>query len=86
MRVKHDIVLLGRFANGMGLYRFAYNGSQKLYVGVIAQEAKKVMPQAVSRDGEGYLRVDYDKLGLPFQTYDHWLGSGPGCPSSSSLN
>jgi hypothetical protein len=60
----------------LGLYRFAYNGSQKLYVGVIAQEAMKAMPQAVVRDKEGYLRVDYDKLGVPFQTYDHWLAAG----------
>ena len=81
VRVKHDIVLLGRLSNGMGLYRFAYNGSQKLYVGVIAQEAMTVMPQAVSRDQEGYLRVDYDKLGVPFQTYDHWLASGARLPT-----
>jgi hypothetical protein len=64
----------------MGLYRFAYNGSRKLYVGVIAQEAMKVMPQAVSRDSEGYLRVDYDQLGVPFQTYDHWLSTGAKIP------
>jgi hypothetical protein len=83
VNVKHDIVLLGRFANGMGLYRFAYNGSQKLYVGVMAQEAIKVAPQAVSRDGEGYLRVDYDKLGVPFQTYDRWLESGARMPKLS---
>jgi hypothetical protein len=81
INVKHDIILLGRFANGMGLYRFAYNGSQKQYVGVIAQEAMKVMPQAVSRDGEGYLRVDYDKLGVPFQTYDRWRVSGARMPT-----
>jgi hypothetical protein len=43
----------------------------------------KVMPQAVSRDGEGYLRVDYDKLGLPFQTYDRWLDSGARMPKLS---
>ena len=78
--VKHDITLLGRFANGMGFYRFAYNGDQKLYVGVMAQDAMKVMPQVVSRDGEGYLRVDYDKMGLPFQTYEHWLESGARIP------
>jgi hypothetical protein len=83
VNVKHDIVLLGRFANGMGLYRFAYNGSQKLYVGVMAQEAMKVAPQAVSRDGEGYLRVDYDKLGLRFQTYHRWLESGARMPKLS---
>jgi hypothetical protein len=81
--VKHDIVLLGRFENGMGFYRFAYNGSQKQYVGVIAQEAMKVMPEAVSRDGEGYLRVDYGRLGLRFQTYDRWLEFGARMPKLS---
>lgn len=65
----------------MGLYRFAYTGSRKLYVGVIAQEAIKVAPHAVSRDREGYLRVRYEELGVPFQTYEHWLASGAKVPS-----
>lgn len=81
IRVKHDVVLLARLSNGMGLYRFAYTGSRKLYVGVIAQEAIKVAPHAVSRDREGYLRVRYEELGVPFQTYEHWLASGAKVPS-----
>src|SRR6516225_2956568 len=32
--LKHDIVLLGQLNNGLGFYRFAYNGSSKAYVGV----------------------------------------------------
>jgi uncharacterized membrane protein YgcG len=83
IRVKHDIVLLGRLSNGMGLYRFAYNGSQKLYVGVIAQEASKIIPQAVAHDRQGYLIVDYSKLGVPFQTYDQWIASGARLPNLS---
>ena len=67
----------------MGLYRFAYNGSQKLYVGVIAQEALKIMPQAVAHDQEGYLIVDYSKLGVRFQTYDQWIASGAQLPKLS---
>ena len=31
------------------------------------------MPDAVVRGRDGYLRVFYDKLGLKFETYDHWL-------------
>ena len=81
IRVKHDIVLLGRLSNGMGLYRFAYDGSQKLYAGVIAQEAMKVIPQAVSRDqarlSESRLRAS---SGVPFQTYNHWLAAGARMP------
>ncbi len=84
IRVKHDVVLIARLSNGMGLYRFAYNGSNKLYVGVIAQEALKVAPQTVSRDREGYLRVHYDDLGVPFQSYDQWRASGARIPKLRS--
>jgi hypothetical protein len=80
IRLKHDVVLVARLPNGLGFYRFAYNGDNKLYMGVVAQEALKVAPQAVSRDRDGYLRVDYDKLGVPFQTYDQWLSSGAHIP------
>ena len=78
--LKHDIVLLGHLANGIGYYRFSYNGSDRAYVGVMAQEVQTVMPQAVVRDREGYLRVFYDKLGVKFQTYEHWIASGARVP------
>jgi len=77
---KHDIVLLGHLANGIGYYRFSYNGSDRAYVGVMAQEVQMVMPQAVVRDREGYLRVFYDRLGVKFQTYEHWIASGARVP------
>jgi hypothetical protein len=59
-----------RISNGLGLYRFSYNGSNKPYVGVMAQEVQQVMPTAVTRGTDGYLRVNYDKLGVKFQSYD----------------
>jgi hypothetical protein len=71
--LKHDIVLLGRLANGLGIYRFAYNGARRLYVGVLAQEVREVIPQAVIRGADGYLRVDYRQLGMTFQTYEKWI-------------
>jgi hypothetical protein len=74
--LKHDIVLLGHLDNGLGLYRFAYNGSNQVYVGVLAQEVQRVAPEAVVRGHDGYLRVYYDKLGLRFQTYRQWIASG----------
>jgi hypothetical protein len=82
--LKHDIVLLGHLDNGIGFYRFDYNGSDKAYVGVIAQEVQTVMPQAVTRGRDGYLRVYYDKLGVPFQTYDHWIASGARIPAGAT--
>ena len=81
IRLKHDIHLLGYLDNGLGFYRFAYNGSDKPYVGVIAQEVESVLPGAVARGSDSYLRVFYDKLGLTFQTYRQWIASGARIPA-----
>ncbi|MGY3617686.1 DUF3300 domain-containing protein [Bradyrhizobium sp. USDA 10063] len=81
--LKHDIVLLGHLGNGLGYYRFSYLGSGKSYVGVMAQEVQGVMPEAVTRGSDGYLRVHYDKLGLKFRTYGDWLAAGARIPRAS---
>ena len=73
IRAKHDIALLGHLDNGLGFYRFSYNGSDKAYVGVMAQEVERVMPEAVARGSDGYLRVNYDQAGLRMQTMGHGL-------------
>ena len=80
-RLKHDIVLLGRLDDALGYYRFVYNGGHTAFVGVMAQEVRTVMPEAVMRDADGYMRVSYDRLGLPFETYDKWVASGAHLPS-----
>jgi hypothetical protein len=80
MRLKHDIVLLGRLDDGLGFYRFTYNGGHTAYVGVMAQEVQSVMQEAVVLSRDGYLRVSYDKLGLKFQTYNAWIASGARIP------
>lgn len=79
--LKHDIVLLGHLGNGLGYYRFSYAGSDKAYVGVMAQEVEQVMPNAVMRGSDGYLRVHYEKLGLKFRTYRDWLAAGATIPA-----
>ena len=76
IELKHDVVRLGSLADGIGLYRFQYNWSDQVYVGVIAQEVAAVRPDAVLRGDDGYLRVDYARLGLRFQTWDEWLAAG----------
>ena len=83
--MKHDIVLLGRLDNGLGYYRFSYLGSSKAYVGVMAQEVERLMPDAVTRGSDGYLRVYYEKLGLKFRTYRDWLAGGAQIPSRSRI-
>ncbi len=72
VRLKHDIVLLKRLDNGIGLYRFRYNWSDRLYVGVMAQEVEAIRPDAVTRGADGYLRVTYGRLGLRFMTWSEW--------------
>jgi hypothetical protein len=84
VRLKHDIVLLGRLDNGLGFYRFSYNGSNKVYVGVMAQEVQSIKPEAVVRGRDGYLRVYYERLGLHLQTWDQWQASGQRIPATAN--
>jgi hypothetical protein len=85
LALKHDIVLLGHLDNGLGYYRFSYLGSIKAYVGVMAQEVERIMPDAVTRGRDGYLRVYYEKLGLTFRTYRSWLAAGAQIPLRSRI-
>ena len=74
LRLKQDIVPLTRLNNGLQLYRFRYKSSDRtVYVGVMAQEVKKIEPNAVWRDRKGYLMVNYDRVGVKFMTWKEWL-------------
>jgi hypothetical protein len=84
IRLKHDIALLGRLDNGLGFYRFSYNGSNEVYVGLMAQEVQSIKPEAVVRGRDGYLRVYYERLGLQLQTWDQWQASGQRIPAAAS--
>lgn len=81
LRLKHDVALLGYLDGGIGFYRFVYNGGTTAYVGVMAQEVATLRPDAVSHGRDGYLRVDYDRLGLKFQSYQQWMASGAALPA-----
>ena len=74
IRLKRDIAQVGEH-NGINLYRFRYLWSDTTYVGVMAQEVTAVKPDAVSRGADGYLRVDYGRLGLRLQTWDQWTAA-----------
>ena len=82
IRLKHGIALLGRLDNGLGFYRFSYNGSAAAYVGVMAQEVEALMPDAVMRGSDGYLRVYYDRLGLRMQAWEEWVAAGEKIPAT----
>jgi len=72
VRLKRDITLIGRLDDGLGLYSYRYLWSDTVYVGVMAQEVALMMPSAVVKGDDGYLRVDYAKLGLRMRTLDEW--------------
>ena len=72
VRLKRDITPLGRLDDGLELYSFRYLWSDTVYVGVMAQEVAATMPSAVMMGEDGYLRVDYGKLGLRMRTLAEW--------------
>lgn len=71
-RMKEDITPLTK-EGGFQLYRFRYKGGEQVYVGVMAQDVAKIAPDAVIRGSDGYLRVNYDRLGLRLMTWEEWI-------------
>jgi hypothetical protein len=75
MRLKRDIEQVARLENGLGLYRYRYLWSDQVYVGVLAQEVAAIEPDAVLRARDGYLLVNYARLGLRLRTWNEWAGA-----------
>jgi len=67
-RLKENIQPIGRSENGHNLYTWDWNDKAKELgindptTGVIAQEVKKYMPEAVIKDENGYYKVNYGVL------------------------
>jgi hypothetical protein len=70
IRMKENIKAIGWLPNGLPVYEFEYkpefkdkefNGHGK-FVGVMAQDVEKVIPEAVHTLDDGYKIVDYAKL------------------------
>ncbi|HJU11998.1 MAG TPA: tail fiber domain-containing protein [Candidatus Binataceae bacterium] len=78
IRLKKNIKFLEKLPSGIDLYSFQYiDGSATTFVGVLAQEIRKIRPDAVIERSSGYLAVDYAKLGLKMMTlseYRHLRG------------
>ena len=75
IRLKRDVAQVGELDDGINLYRYRYQWSDTTYVGVMAQEVAAVKPEAVLRGADGYLHVDYARLGLRLQTWDQWVAA-----------
>lgn len=59
IRTKHDVRRIGETDDGLGVYSFKYNGSDKTNVGFIAQEVAQKKPHAVRKTNRGLMLVDY---------------------------
>lgn len=68
--LKEDIVKLRTLPDGMGVYRFRYLEQPTIWVGLIAQDVRQFNSAAVFEDPyTGYLRVDYEALGMTMEAY-----------------
>ncbi len=61
-RFKENIRAIGKLANGLTTYAFNYIGDKAQQFGVMAQEVLGVVPDAVLRDRDGFMYVDYGKV------------------------
>ena len=68
-KLKTNIRKVGQLASGLNTYFWDWTEEAKKLVGnqmtfgVMAQEAIEVFPEAVSTDSNGYLQVDYARIG-----------------------
>jgi hypothetical protein len=60
-RLKRDVERIGSLPSGLPVYNYRYLWSNAPQVGVMAHEARKLFPDAVSEMG-GFLAVDYGKV------------------------
>lgn len=61
-RLKHGVQRVGRLPSGIRTYRFKYRGSSDIHFGVMAQEVRRVRPEAIIYRPDGYMMVDYGKV------------------------
>ena len=57
---KENIKAVGKLDNGLTVYLFNYQNDKTPRIGLIAQEVRKVKPEAVCEDASGFLYVRYD--------------------------
>ena len=77
LRLKQDVKRVSALPNGLPLYSFRYKWGGPTFVGVIAQDVLRVMPDAVLTDPEGFYRVDYAMLGTRMMTLPEWREQHP---------
>jgi len=65
--LKENIKKLGESPSGLGIYKFNYIGNAKKYIGAMADDVKKVVPEAVVTMANGFLGVNYNLIDVQFK-------------------
>lgn len=60
--LKKDIVKIGEYEDGLGLYEFKYLWDEKVTTGVMADEVAELRPWALGPEVSGFKTVDYGRL------------------------
>ena len=58
-RLKRNITRIGELLNGISIYLFQYLSHAPLYIGAMADEVQKIIPDAVKTGRFGFKSVDY---------------------------
>ena len=66
-RLKENIKKIGESISGLGIYKFNYIGKAKQYIGAMADEVIKVVPEAAILDSTGLYRVNYNLIDVDFK-------------------
>ena len=66
-RLKENIKKIGESISGLGIYKYNYIGKAKQYIGAMADEVIKVVPEAVVTMDNGYLGVNYNLIDVDFK-------------------
>ena len=59
--LKTDVEKVGRLDNGLPVYRYRYRAGGPPEIGLMADDVARRHPEAVGRDAEGLMAVDYVK-------------------------
>ena len=66
-RLKENIKKIGESLSGLGIYKFNYTGQVKKYIGTMADEVIKIVPEAAVVGDDGFYRVNYDLIDVTFK-------------------
>jgi len=66
-RLKENIKKIGESISGLGIYKFNYIGKAKQYIGAMADEVIKVVPEAAVLRPDGFYGVNYNLIDVNFK-------------------